>query len=123
MLKNIVNLSSLTERTIKKRERCSCDDGNCGQCMHGWFFNPYYGKGDGRSDAAITTGAGAVGMTGMDLPSGAFPGAGGVNSPGVAAGPNSGMGPVTMNRAMDLRSHSLFFEVQNLFEIIKKKGK
>jgi hypothetical protein len=108
--KSRLNLSSISEdRTVrKKRQRCDCPDGECGLCMHGWYFAPYYGKGDGQSPAAISTGPGSVGMTGMDPPSGAFPGAGGINSPSVPGGPNAGMGPISMSKAM---GHSLFLEV------------
>jgi len=104
-----LNLSSIREdRVQKKRQRCDCPDGECGLCMHGWYFTPYYGKGDGQSPAAISTGPGSVGMTGMDVPSGAFPGAGGINSPSVPGGANAGMGPITMSKAM---GRSLFLEV------------
>jgi hypothetical protein len=79
--------------------------------MHGWYFAPYYGKGDGQSPAAISTGPGSVGMTGMDPPSGAFPGAGGINSPGVGGGANTGMGPISMSKPHKAMGRSLFLEV------------
>ena len=113
-----LNLSSIAEERVKKkRRRCDCSDGECGLCMHGWYFAPYYGKGDGQSPAAISTGPGSVGMTGMDVPSGAFPGAGGINSPSVPGGPNAGMGPITMSKALPMSKpdkamgRSLFLEV------------
>lgn len=56
-----------------------------------WMFAPFYGVVGGPSAAEISTGS--------PMPSNptspAYPGPGGINAPGVPAGPNSGMGPVT----------------------------
>jgi hypothetical protein len=84
----------------KKKKKCKCNwlycDPECTNKSHRypWAFAPFYGKGDGKSDAAISTGTRSSGSSG----GGAYPGAGGINMPGVPAGPNSGMGPITMSR-------------------------
>lgn len=54
-----------------------------------YLFWPFFGK-DGHSAAEISTGN-TSGTGNVSSP--AYPGAGGINSPGVPAGPNSGMGP------------------------------
>lgn len=109
-----VNLNSLDEagRSRRKRKRCDCLIGNCERCYHGWFWQPYYGKGDGTSDAAISTLPSGLPS---DVASGARPGPGGINAPGVPAGPNSGMGPVSMSRNID--SRSIFQEVHSLWRL------
>lgn len=89
-----VNLSSLQEVKKRKRKRCDCMLGGCDRCYGGWYFAPFYGPGDGTSGAA----SGPYDPS-ASVPSGAYPGAGGINSPSVPAGPNSGMGPVTMNKS------------------------
>lgn len=71
-----------------KKKRCSCLSWPYSCCdRHFALFAPFYGKGDGKSAAAISTGPGYSGG------GPAYPGAGGVNAPGVGSGPNSGMGP------------------------------
>lgn len=55
-------------------------------------LSPYYGAGNGRSAATIP----AFRSQGSSPTQGpAFPGAGGTNSPGIAGGPNLGMGPIS----------------------------
>lgn len=100
-----VNLSSLDEAKKRKRKRCDCGVG-CDRCYGGWYFAPFYGPGDGTSGAANGP------YPSADVPSGAKPGAGGINSPSVPAGPNSGMGPVTMSRTID--SRDFWTEAQDL---------
>jgi hypothetical protein len=98
-----LNLTSVvTERKSRKRQKCSCYYGDCGACHRGWVFAPFYGKGDGKSDAAIST----LPSQGSSPQSGALPGPGGINMPGIAPGPNSGMGPIGASKNFD--SH-LFF--------------
>lgn len=111
-----VNSNSLSEgKKRRKRRRCSCLYGICGGCYGGWYFAPFYGKGDGTSGAAIGTGPSYP----QNVPSGANPGPGGINMPGIPNGPNSGMGPISMNKSF---SHSLFAEAQNLWQL-SEKGK
>jgi len=54
-----------------------------------YLFPPFYGKGDGKSAATAPPNS----SPSVPVSSPAFPGPGGINSPGVASGPNSGMGP------------------------------
>ena len=55
---------------------------------------PLYGKGDGKS-AATHPAYRASGPSTSQGP--AYPGAGGINAPGVPGGPNAGMGPLSMS--------------------------
>ena len=75
----------------KRKKKCKkCTGYGCYYCGYrGYLFAPFYGKGDGTSAAAISTGPGGSSGSGGGP---AFPGAGGVNAPGVPGGPNSGMG-------------------------------
>lgn len=79
-----------------KRKDCKCGQydsaGKCACNDASWAFAPLYGDGKGNSGAANH-----VSTTGGQTPSPsspAFPGAGGVNSPGVGGGQNSGTGPL-----------------------------
>lgn len=84
----------------KKRKQCSmCVGYGCHLCnYHGWVFAPLYGDGKGHSGA--TTPPNNVTQTApTPSPSGpAYPGAGGINAPGVPAGPNTGMGPISASK-------------------------
>lgn len=116
-----VNSSSVVEaKTRRKRQRCDCLYGTCGNCYYGWAFAPYYGKGDRKSPAAIST---LPSDLPSDVPSGANPGPGGINMPGIPNGPNSGMGPsapVTASRWFDPRS--IFDEAKNLWKLAEEKS-
>ena len=86
---------------MKKKKKCTCSHYpyECdATCPRHFGLSPYYGKGDGKSDAAIST---ATAPTGTGP---AFPGAGGINAPGVPSGPNSGMGPVSASRELSGRA-------------------
>ena len=68
-----------------------------------WAFAPFYGKGAGYPSQATSppgkiVGSDASQVYGNVPASGAKPGAGGINAPGVAAGPNAGMGPISASK-------------------------
>lgn len=74
----------------KKKKKCKFPWLADASCMEEpwWAFAPLYGAGGGDG-APVAPG----GSPSPQSP--AYPGPGGINAPGVAAGPNSGMGPVT----------------------------
>lgn len=93
--KAIKPVKEMKEAKYNKKQKCSCTkwpyscDPDCPR--HYLLFAPFYGKGNGKSAAEIHTGGqGASKGTGGGP---AFPGAGGINAPGVGGGANTGMGP------------------------------
>jgi len=98
----------------KKKKRCDkCYGYGCHYCGYrGYLFAPFYGKGDGTSAAAITTGPGGASGGGP-----AFPGAGGINSPGVGGGANTGMGPAMASHSFD--GNSLLDDIDVIGRIIE----
>jgi|GEM_PF-5944416 len=78
--------------------RCACDDG-------AWAFAPLYGDGKGHSGATLPKDNVAQGAAGQSpSPSSpAYPGPGGINAPGVPAGPNPGTGPIVAWKEFSMR--------------------
>jgi len=81
----------------KKKKKCNWPyyDKDCP--IHGWLFPPFFGKDKDSSAATIST-AGPGSRSGSGP---AYPGAGGINMPGVPGGPgipNTGMGPTFTSR-------------------------
>lgn len=105
MTKTEIACSSVKEgkkRKVKRKKCSSCSGDGCKHCQNmGWVLAPFYGPGDGTSGAAIST---APKGASQGSKSGAYPGAGGANSPSVPAGANSGMGPVAASKEISGRA-------------------
>lgn len=103
-------ISTLDEAKRKKKQCPKCYGVGCYYCDYqGFLFAPFFGKGDGTSAAAISTGSGGGGG------GPAFPGAGGINAPGVPGGPNSGMGS-----SMSYDGNSLIEELNAIDRLCKR---
>lgn len=66
-----------------------------------WAFAPFYGKGAGYTSQATMPKGQVIGTSQPGNPAGlspAYPGAGGINAPGVPAGANAGMGPISASK-------------------------
>lgn len=87
-----------------------------------WAFAPFYGKGAGYTSQATMPKGQVIGTTQPGNPSGlspAYPGAGGINAPGVpGGGANAGMGPISASKVY--RGSSLF-EVYDFMKVSRKQ--
>lgn len=105
----------------KKKKKCNCInwpweyDPDCPCHRHLIWFAPFFGKADGKSPAAISTAP--SGETTGGGP--AYPGAGGINMPGVPSGPNTGMGPTMASKA--LTGDVILEDLQLIAQICEQK--